>query len=153
MSFRLSSSARDYFDKIEKNSSTGEFGSMWDKYYLAAMVGIKARDRVRTDEEPTDEPFVDSVISDYDDQKYEIYAALIMAEIERQNIPKREETEIRHLMLEILDSTDPTRLSSYGKTLLNCYAEQGHKLLENRLPAPAEFDKFLEQYHDTLQEV
>ncbi|MDS0223463.1 hypothetical protein NDI54_19160 [Haloarcula sp. S1AR25-5A] len=153
MSFRLSSSARDYFDKIEQNSSTGDFDSMWDKYYLAAMVGIKARDRIRTDDEPTDEPFVDSVISDYDDQKYEIYAALIMAEIERQNIPKRAETEIRHLMLEILDSTDPTRLTSHGKTLLNCYAERGYRILENEIPAPGEFDQFLRQYHEALNGV
>jgi hypothetical protein len=153
MSFRLSSSARDYFDKIEQNSSTGNFDSIWDKYYLAAMVGITARDRIRTGEEPTDDPFVESVISDYDDQKYEIYAALIMAEIERQNIPKREEAEIRHLMLEILDSTDPTRLTSYGKTLLNCYAERGYRILENEVPAPGEFDQFLRQYHNTLESV
>lgn len=153
MSFRLSSSARDYFDKIEQKSSTGEFDSMWDKYYLAAMVGIKARDRIRTDDEPTENPFVESVISDYDDQKYEIYAALIVAEIERQNIPKREETEIRQLMLEILDSTDPTRLSSYGKTVLNCYAERGYRILENEIPAPGEFDQFLRQYHSTLDAV
>ena len=153
MSFRLSSSARDYFDKIEQNSSTGNFDSMWDKYYLAAMIGIKARDRIRTDEEPTDDPFVESVISDYDDQKYEIYAALIMAEIERQNIPKREETEIRHLMLEILDSTDPSRLTSHGKTILNCYAERGYRILENEVPAPGEFDQFLRQYHNTLESV
>lgn len=153
MSFRLSSSARDYFDKIEQNSSTGDFDSMWDKYYLAAMVGIKARDRIRTGEEPTDNPFVEAVISDYDDQKYEIYAALIMAEIERQNIPKREETEIRHLMLEILDSTDPTRLTSYGKTLLNCYAERGYRILENEVPAPGEFDQLLRQYDNTLESV
>lgn len=153
MSFRLSPSARDYFNKVDQNSSTGEFDSMWDKYYLAAMVGIKARDRVKTDDEPTNEAFVDTVISDYDDQKYEIYAALIMAEIDRQNIPKREETEIRELMLEILDSTDPTRLTSYGKTLLNCYAEQGYRILETNTPTPGELDQFLRQYHETLEQV
>jgi len=153
MSFILSTGAREYFDDIEEKSSTGKFDSMWDKYYLAAMVGIKARDRVKTDEEPTVEPFVDTVIADYDDKKYEIYAALIMAEIERQNIPKREESEIRHLMLEILDSHDSTRLSDHGKTLLNCYAERGYRILENQIPTPPEFDQFLEQYHNTLETV
>lgn len=153
MSFRLSTNAREYFGKIEQKSSTGDFDSMWDKYYLAAMVGIKQRERVKTDEEPTDDPFVETVISDYDDQKYEIYAALIMAEIERQRIPKQEETEIRHLMLEILDSSDPTRLSAYGKTLLNCYAERGYRIIQSNIRSPAEFDQFLHQYYETLESI
>lgn len=153
MSFRLSSKARDYFDNIEQNSSTGEFDSMWDKYYLAAMAGIKARERVKTTDEPTADPFVESVIADYDDQKYEIYAALIMAEIERQSIPKREEVEIRQLMLDILDSNDPTRLSAHGKTLLNCYAERGYRIIQNEVPKPGDLDQYLRQYHETLESV
>lgn len=153
MSFRLSAAARKYFDDIEQKSTTGSFDSMWDKYYLAAMMGIKARERVVTDDEPTTTPFVDSVIADYEDQKYEIYAALIMAEIERQGIPKGEESEIRNLMLEILDSTDPTRLSPYGKTLLNCYADRGFKILQNKVPAPADLDTFLSQYKTALASV
>lgn len=152
MSFRLSEDARDYFDDIEKNSSTGKFESMWDKYYFAAMVGIKARDRVPTNEAPTVEPFVDTVIEDYVDQKFDIYAALIIAEIERQFIPKDEEDEIRELMLSILDSTDPTRLSDHGKQLLNCYAERGYKILQNAGPAPKEFDEFLRKYHKVLED-
>lgn len=150
MSFRLSSEAREYFDKIEQKSTTGSFDSMWDKYYLSAMMGIKARDRVIKDEEPTATPFVDSVITDYEDQKYEIYGALIIAEIERQGIPKSEEAEIRQLMLEILDSTDPTRLSDEGKILLNCYAERGYQILRNKVPMPADLDQFLSQYKDAL---
>ncbi|THE66471.1 hypothetical protein D8Y22_02100 [Salinadaptatus halalkaliphilus] len=153
MSFRLSDDAREYFDDIEDKSSTGRFDSMWDKYYFAAMIGIKARDRVPIDKEPSAEPFVDTVIEDYADQKFELYAALIMAEINRQHIPKEEEDEIRELMLNILDSTDPTRLSDHGKELLNCYAEQGHKILQNSGPTPKEFDEFLRQYHKVLNEI
>jgi len=153
VSFRLSNDARDFFEDIESGSSTGGFDSMWDKYYFAAMVGIKARDRVPTDEKPTTEPFVDTVIEDYADQKFEIYAALIMAEIERQHIPKDEEDEIRELMLSILDSTDPTRLSDDGKKLLNCYAEQGYKIIRDSGPPPNEFDEFLRKYHIVLQKV
>jgi hypothetical protein len=153
MSFKLSSEARDYFDTIEKKSSTGKFDTMWDKYYLSAMVGIKANDRVKTDNEPDAEPFVDNVIEDYAEQKYEIYAALIYAEIERQSIPKRAESEIRELMIEILDSNDATRLSDYGKILLNCYAEQGFQILQNNGPTPTEMDEFLRSYHETLGEV
>lgn len=151
MSFRLSEEARDYFDDIEKTSSTGEFDSMWDKYYFAAMIGIKARERVPTNEEPNTDPFVENVIEDYQEQKFEIYSALIMAEIERQHIPKGKEDEIRKLMLGILDSSDPTRLSDEGKQLLNCYAEHGYKILQDAGPAPTEFDEFLRKYHRVLE--
>jgi hypothetical protein len=153
MSFRLSDDAREYFDDIEDTSSTGGFDSMWDKYYFAAMTGIKSRDRTPIDKEPSTEPFVDTVIEDFADQKFEIYAALIMAEITRQHIPKNKEDEIRELMLDILDSTDPTRLSDHGKKLLNCYAEQGYKILQNSGPTPKEFDEFLQQYHKVLNEI
>jgi hypothetical protein len=152
MSFRLSDTAREYFDDIEDTSSTGKFDSMWDKYYFAAMIGIKARDREVIDEEPTSDSFVDGVIEDYQDQKFEIYAALITAEIDRQSIPQDEEDEIRELMLKILDSSDPTQLSDYGKKLLNCYAERGHKRLRDAGPAPTEFDEFLRKYHQILEE-
>ena len=152
MAFRLSDDARDYFDDIERNSSTGKFESMWDKYYFALMVGLKARDRVPTNDEPSVEPFVATIIEDYEEQKFEIFAALIMAEIERQFIPKDEEDEIRELMLSILDSTDPTRLSAKGKQLLNCYAERGYKILQDAGPAPTEFDEFLRKYHKVLEE-
>jgi hypothetical protein len=152
MSFRLSDTAREYFDDIEDTSSTGKFDSMWDKYYFAAMIGIKARDREVIDEEPTSDSFVNGVIEDYQDQKFEIYAALITAEIDRQSIPQDEEDEIRELMLKILDSSDPTQLSDYGKKLLNCYAERGHKRLRDAGPAPTEFDEFLRKYHQILEE-
>ena len=152
MTEKLSDTAREYFDSIEETSSTGEFDSMWDKYYFAAMVRIKARERETTDDEPTADPFVDSVIEDYQDQKFEIYAALITAEIDRQNIPQDAEDEIRELMLSILDSNDLTQLSDYGKKLLNCYAERGHKRLRDAGPAPTEFDEFLRKYHQVLEQ-
>lgn len=152
MSFRLSDDARSYFDDIEAEGTTGGFDSMWDKYYFAAMMGIKNRDRVPLDEEPSADPFLDSVVDDYEEQKYELYAALIMAEINRQHIPKDEEDEIRELMLNILNSTDPTRLSNHGKQLFNCYAEKGYQILQNSGPTPKEFDEFLRQYHNVLNE-
>lgn len=152
MAFRLSDTAREYFDDIEETSSTGEFESMWDKYYFAAMVGIKAGEREVIDDEPTADPFVEGVIEDYQDQKFEIYAGLITAEIDRQNIPQDAEDEIRELMLRILDSRDPTQLSDYGKKLLNCYVERGHKRLRDAGPTPTEFDEFLRKYHQVLEQ-
>ncbi len=62
MSFGISFSSREYVDDIKDKSTTGSFDTMWDKYYMSAMVGIKARDRVITDDEPTSDPFTEYVI-------------------------------------------------------------------------------------------
>jgi hypothetical protein len=152
MSFRLSTEARSYYRQINERSTTGEFDSLWDQYYLSAMAGIKDRSRVPEDDEPAEE-FVTDVIQDYEDQKYEIYSTLIVAEIEREGIPWDEKDEIREMMLKILDSSSHTRLSDYGTTVLNCYAEKGFRLVRSEITAPPELDEFLEQYHNYLEDL
>lgn len=153
MSFRLSTEARSYFSDIEERSTTGQFDSVWDQYYLAAMAGIKTRQRVPEEKEPPQEQeFVTDIIEDYSDQRYEIYSALVVAEIEREAIPWTEKQEIRNLMLDILDSNSHTNLTNYGETVLNCYAEQGSKLIRNKIRNPLELDEFLESYHQNVIE-
>lgn len=150
MSFRLSTEARSYYRQINEKSTTGEFDSLWDQYYLSAMAGIKDRSRVPEDDEPGEE-FVTDVIQAYDDQKYEIYSTLIVAEIDREGIPWDEKQEIQDMMLKILDSSSHTRLSDYGTTVLNCYAEKGFGLIRSDITAPPELDEFLEQYQSFLE--
>lgn len=150
MSFRLSTEARSYYRQINEKSTTGQFDSLWDQYYLSAMAGIKDRSRVSEDDEPGEE-FVTDVIQAYDDQKYEIYSTLIVAEIEREGIPWDEKQEIQDMMLKILDSSSHTRLSNYGTTVLNCYAEKGFRLIRSDITAPPELDEFLEQYQSFLE--
>lgn len=150
MSFRLSTEARSYFRQVDEKSTTGSFNTLWDQYYLSSMAGIKDRSRVSEDEEPTEE-FMTDVIQDYQDQKYEIYSALIVAEVEREGIPWDEKDEIRDLMLKILDSSSHTRLSDYGATVLNCYGEKGFKLIRSHISTPPGLDEFLEEYHGMLE--
>ena len=152
MSFRLSTEARSYYRQINEKSTTGQFDNLWDQYYLSAMAGIKDRSRVVEDDEPGEE-FITDVIQAYDDQKYEIYSSLIVAEIDREGIPWDEKQEIQDMMLKILDSSSHTRLSSYGTTVLNCYAEKGFRLIRSDITAPPELDEFLEQYHSFLQDL
>lgn len=154
MPFRLSKQARSYFSEIEKGSTTGDFDTLWDKYYLSAMAGILERRRVPEDEEPDSEQvFMEEVIEPYQDQKYDIYSALIVAEIERGNIPWDKKSEIRELMLELLDSTSHTQLSDYGAQVLNCYAESGFRLIEDEIPQSFDLDEFLEAYHSLVQDL
>jgi hypothetical protein len=152
MSFKLSQQARSYFRDISESSTTGEFDTLWDQYYLCVMVGIKDRSRVPDDEEPSTE-FSSEVIQAYDDQKYEIYSALIVAEIEREGIPWDGEEEIREMMMTYLSSETATRLTEHGTKALNCYAEKGFRLIRDEIPAPPELDEFLRAYHELLEKM
>lgn len=154
MSFRLSTEARSYYRQINEKSTTNELDTLWDRYYLSAMAGIKDRSRVPDDEEPgPDHEFVADVIQDYEPQKYEIYASLIVAEIDREGIPWGEKEEIKQLMMRMLDSESNTRLSDYGTQVLNCYAEKGFRLIRSEITAQPELDEFLELYHGVLEEM
>jgi hypothetical protein len=151
MSFRLSKEARSYFANINQAASIKQLETDWDKYYLSAMAGIKARSRVPDEEEPpTEQEFVDYVIKAYDDQRYEIYGSLIAAEIDRQGIPWGQKEEIRQLMLNLLDSETNTRLSEEGTRALNCYAEKGARLIRSEIRPQPELDQFLNEYYELL---
>lgn len=154
MSFRLSKEARSYFGNINKASTINELDSDWDKYYLSAMAGIKVRSRVPDNEEPpAEQEFVDYVIQNYEDQKYEIYGSLIVAEIEREGIPWGQKEEIKQLMLNLLDSESTTRLSEEGTHVLNCYAEKGFRLIRSEITPQPQLDEFLELYYDFLDDL
>lgn len=151
MSFKLSKEARSYYANINKATSINELETDWDKYYLSAMAGIKARSRVPDEEEPpAKQQFVDYVIQAYEDQKYEIYGSLIAAEIDRQGIPWGQKEEIRQLMLNLLDSDSNTRLSEEGTRALNCYAEKGSRLVRSEIRPQPELDQFLKEYYELL---
>lgn len=153
MPFKLSSDARNYFREIDQDSAHGSFDTLWDQYYLSVMAGIKARSRVPNEEAPSNDPFIDHVIQDYEEHKYELYSALIVAEIEREGIPWGAEDEIRELMLNILDSSSNTRLSENGAHILNCYGEKGFQIIRSEILEPPEIDEFLEKYHEIIDEI
>lgn len=154
MSFRLSKEARSYYGNINQNSTINKLDTDWDKYYLSAMAGIKARSRVPDEKEPpAEQEFVDYVIQSYEDQKYEIYGALIVAEIEREGIPWGQKEEIKQLMLTLLDSNTNTRLSDEGIQVLNCYAEKGSQLIRSEIMPPPKVDTFLERYYELLDDL
>lgn len=153
MPFRLSIEARSYYDEVESDSSHGSFDTLWDQYYFSGMAGIRARSRAPGDEVSGLDPFMNRVIQDYENQKYEIYSALIVAEVERRNIPWSEKDEIKDLMLKILDSTESTRLTPKGTKILNCYAEQGYRIISSNIPTSIKFSEFLREYHNLISTI
>ena len=54
---------------------------------------------------------------------------------------------IEREMVRLLNPTSPTRLSEEGNTLLNLYAAEGFKLIQERMMAPAGLEEFLVAYY------
>lgn len=153
-SFRLSKEARSYFNNVNKASAINELEADWDKYYLSAMAGIKARSRVPDGQEPpAEQEFVDYVIQSYEDQKYEIYGSLIVAEVDRKGISWEEKEEVKQLMLNLLDYESNTRLSEEGVRTLNCYAEEGFRLVRSEITPQPQLDQYLEKYYELLDDL
>ncbi len=145
MSFRLSQTARDYFRRIDDNSTTGKFETLWDKYYLCLVSGLVHR---RLGQETgTDAEFITSFIAQYFDQRFEIIAAFVAAEMARKDIPV-EEKEIRRLMVDLLNPNSPTYLTDEGHRLMNRYAEGGFEVIRDAIPDPFEFDLFMKEFYD-----
>lgn len=147
MGFRLSTEARHYFRGIEEKSQSGTFASLWDRYYLCLMAGLTMR---KLGDEPSEGPFVEEFIRDYQDSRYEILAALVAAELERKGVPLDDEDRIRGQMLALLNSKPGTHLTEEGMTLMNRYAQGGFESIRDRIKAPRELSDFLKEYHATF---
>lgn len=143
MGFRLSDEAREYFRSIDQHSSTGKFNTTWDQYYLCFMAGVIER---RLGEPPEADPFIEKFTVDYRDQRYELLASLVSAEIDRKGLPWEDKDGIRDLMMHLLDSSTPTNLSDDGLEMMNRYAEGGFSLIRERIPKPRDLDEFLVAY-------
>lgn len=145
MSFKLTKEARAYFDKLDKNSTTGKFENVWDYYYLCLMVGYK---KCKFGEDPTEVEFNKEFPKVYNAHKNLIIATLISTEIQRQGINRNDEDKIRKLMQDLLDRDSSTKLNSEGITLMNKYADYGFKTINEDIIQPQEMDEFLKIYYD-----
>jgi hypothetical protein len=146
MTFRLSGEARQYFKKIEENSTTGKFETLWDKYYLCLMVGYLNTQLGK--ETPKSDEFVDSFIHDYSTQRFQIIAMLIISELNRQGIKNMDKKSVKKIMLDLVDHNSNTCLSDEGHKLMNRYAEGGFELIYEEIPQPYDFDLFMKEYYD-----
>ena len=149
--FRLSSKARTYFEKINENSTTGKFETIWDYYYLCLMIGFRRGEL--GDEVGSDYEFTKDFPKPYNSKKYQIIASLVLSEMNRQGIPKNDSEDIRKLMLELLDKDAVTKISNEGLKRMNRYAEKGFAVLHEKIPPMKEMDTFLKRYHKEFIEI
>lgn len=146
MSFVFPKSARDFFRSIDKQREGPTKFIMFDQYYCCLMVGLDTR-RIGTEDDLEGEVFLNAYPEDYRSQADIVAGLLIDSELERKGVASEDRASIEREMVRLLNPTSPTRLSEDGNNLLNLYAAEGFKLIQERIMPPAGLEEFLVAYH------
>ncbi|MFB6306676.1 MAG: hypothetical protein ABEH43_06765 [Flavobacteriales bacterium] len=146
--FQLPKGLRTFFKGIDR-SSGANFDSMFDKYYLCAVVGMDERKLADENRIESDE-FVKSYPNPYQEKADAIAGMLIDAEMDRKGIEPDNRNAIEKLMLNLMSLTSPTRLSSKGGSLLNRYSAGGFNILRREIDEPHHLSQFLVLYKQSF---
>ncbi len=146
MSFFFPRTARTYFKAITDGAN--ELGTrfiMFDPFYCCLMLGLDQRKLGNPDDVEAD-AFINSYPDHYKPQADIIAGLLIDAELERKEIGVQDRASIEKLMVNLLDQTSATRLSTEGLRLLSQYAAGGFELIQERMVPPGSSSEFVVAY-------
>ena len=129
MSFRFRTDAEDWFRSIV--SADGPIHTKFDQYYLCLMLGLITG---RKEPHPNAPEFVEYFIADYAAIGRLLVGLLIVAEADRVGVELTEKADVKKLLIDYLDPTDPTGLSDAGFQKLNDYANGGYNALVEAFP-------------------
>jgi hypothetical protein len=130
--------------------SDGPLRTKFDQYYLCLMLGLATG---RSDKAANADEFVQYFVSDYAGVGRIIVALLVIAEADRLGIDISDKNDVKKLLNEYLDPTNPAHLSETGFQRLNDYANGGFSVLNEVFPErPRHVDMFLERYSVILKE-
>lgn len=150
MSFILPLGSRRFFGiKSGRAFADTEAGRlrflMFDAYSCCLLLGLDGRQHGEASDLEA-KTFIEGYPDSHRSQA-EIYAGLLVdAELARKDISPEDRGSIEREMVNLLDLTSPTRLSSNGNDLLNLYAASGFVRLRDAMPAPPTLEDFLVGY-------
>jgi hypothetical protein len=146
MGFIMSNDAKKFFNKLNE-SKHGRFQYQFDFYYLCLIAGLINE----TPSECKGEEFFDEFPSGFVLQREQIIGLLIATQIKRDKIDVENRDRLERLMLKLVQPDSPTRLSDYGESLMNQYAENGFKRILEKIPLPpTNLDTFLVSYYERV---
>jgi hypothetical protein len=142
MSFRLRSDADDYFRHIA--ATDGPIRTKFDQYYLSLMIGLTTGRNERAASAPE---FVTYFVADYAPIGRLLVGLLVVVEAARLGVELTEKGDVKKLLSDYLDPTNPTSLSEAGFQKLNDYANGGYSALVEAIPQkPHHVEDFLQAY-------
>jgi hypothetical protein len=135
MAFKMGNEARLWFQKLETGNPV--FQTMFDKYYLCLLLGLK----VRSQSEVNGDDFIDTFPKEYESSRFSILGVIISAEMKRQGLDFSDAGPLKRLVTKIIDPVSQSRLTSEGFNVANRYAAGGFEELRARVGAESYPDK------------
>lgn len=148
MPFRLPKKCRSYFADITDRSDETKLDTLFDGYYLCALVGLAQGKLNENDPDLESTAFVDNYPSDFAESGDYIAGLLISAEAKRKGIPANGANALEKVMTKIVESQSRTRLSPYGEELLNKYADWGINVMLEKMMGHTSLEEFFQDYFE-----
>lgn len=147
MPFRLPKKCRSYFAHITDAHDETKLNTLFDGYYLAALVGL-AQGKLNSNPDLEATAFVDNYPADFAESGDYIAGLLIGAEAKRKDIPAGDANALELLMTTLVESHSRTRLSIDGENLLSQYADRGIDIITEKMPVHTSLEDFLQDYFE-----
>lgn len=154
--FKLSHSAYDWFSPIiKKNPFSG--AAQMDVYHLcftltANMILASSHEPLQDISDPRQD-FIDHWPEQYRGKHTSIIGLFLEAEITRKNYDKKDKVMIKKFISELLDTENPSKLSTRGADIMNRYSYNGFLKLKKELKdKPQDTTNFLVGYTKILSE-
>lgn len=147
MPFRLPKKCRTYFADITDRTDEVKLDTLFDGYYLCALVGL-AQGKLNTNPDLETTAFVDNYPADYSESGDYIAGLIIGAEVKRKSIPANDANALERLMTQIVESQSRTRLSPEGENLLSQYADRGIDVIREKMAGHTSLEEFFQDYFE-----
>lgn len=145
MTFRLRPDVDDWFKHIANKEP---LKTKFDLYYLCLMMGLALSQCERA---PSSQEFVQYFVGEYRPVQRLVLGLFIMAEMARRGLDVSDREEVRALINEYLDPTNPAQLKEAGFSRLNDYANAGYNAVVASFGAkPHQTEAFLQWYSKAL---
>ncbi len=151
MSFEITKEGDKYLERLNRNSSSGEFEIDWDFYYICSIIGMYHR-RLKSDIESENlRELTRSFPQKYYNNKNYIIALLIEAEMYRKGVETRTRKELEEFMLNKVGKGE-TGLSENGEELLNKYAAGGLEIIKEKIGRVEDLHTFFLRIYEEILE-
>ncbi|MDH5401952.1 MAG: hypothetical protein OEZ01_04890 [Candidatus Heimdallarchaeota archaeon] len=149
MKFIIEVKVREYFDRINKNSTSGKFDSKLEYYWLCALVGLSYNIYNKQLAENTE--LTDKFTIKLKPFENEIRALLFYNYINKNLANQTNESILKHMSL-FFSSDSLTKLSELGMNELNYYASGGFSIIQEKIPISNDLSNFLIEYLKLLSD-
>lgn len=147
----LGPNARLYFNELEKNSNSGKFKILLQKYWLCAYVGMIADKKASR--EDNDKWVMDYFPEPLKSNQHLIRASAFFRYADRLGYTSDDEEDLLKGMKVFFNDENRTKLGNDGLDTLDEYAAGGFEIINKRIPEPNDLSTFLVDYVNLIEEL